>query len=442
MFTRKYLTLVLTIVVFALAGVAACAQTAPVRGVVKMQKADGTQVPVPDAVVDAYRVDVGKGIMPSAKTNKKGEFSFVGFQLGQTYALAVSAPGIGPRVEPSVKAGREDITIIVTEGDGRKLTEAETREVAAAAASAPAGGKLTEAQRKEQEELAKKNEEIKAKNTRIQADDETARKASQEGIAALNAKNYDLAITKFDEGVAAVPDFVGSTPVLLNGKLSALRLRGYETYRQGAGTTDLAIRKPKYEAANKDFDSALAAYEQAMAIIKAAPAAANAQEQKGREALTISLLANAMETHRLKIVSGMDTSKMDQAAAVVEAYIAAEPDAAKKASARQTLGDMYRAAGDFEKAIASYRSVLESAPDNMDATAGLGLSLFAQGASTDPQNKEMLQEGLNYLQKFADTAPDTHPLKASVKETVEYLKSEQKLKAQPTKATATKKKNG
>lgn len=441
MFTRKYLTLILTVALFALAS-AAFGQTSPVRGVVKLQKADGTQVPVADAVVDAYRVDIGKGTMPSAKTNKKGEFNFVGFQLGQTYALAVSAPGIGPRVEPAVKAGREDITIVVNEGDGRKLTEAEVREVASSAATAPAGGKMTEAQRKEQEELAKKNEEIKAKNAKIQAGDETAKKANEEGRAALNAKNYDLAISKFNEGVAAVPDYVGSTPVLLNGKLAALRLRGYESYREGASNSDVAARKAKYATANKDFDEALAAYEQAMAIIKAAPAPADANEQKARENLTLSLLTNAMETHRLKIVSGIDSSKMEQAAAVVEAYIAAEPDATKKAPARQTLGDMYRAAGDFDKAVAAYRSVLETSPDNMDAMAGLGLSLFAQGASTDPQNKEMLQEGLNYLQRFADSAPETHPLKASVKETVEYLKTEQKLKAQPAKAGAPKKKNG
>ena len=53
-------------------------------------------------------------------------------------------------------------------------------------------------------------------------------------VEALNAKNYDLAISKFDEGVAAVPDFVGSTPIMLDGKLVALRARGYDKYREGA----------------------------------------------------------------------------------------------------------------------------------------------------------------------------------------------------------------
>lgn len=430
----------------AFGAMAAVGQTSPVRGVVKLQKADGTQVPVADAVVDAYRTDIGKGTMPSAKTNKKGEFSFVGFQLGQTYALAVSGPGIGPRVEPSVKAGNENITIIVTEGDGRKLTEAEVREVVASAASVPAGG-LSEAQKKAQADLAKKNEEIKAKNTKIQTDDETAKKANAEGVAALNAKNYDLAISKFNEGVAAVPDFVGSTPVLLNGKLSALRLRGYEAYREGAATTDVAARKAKYAVANKDFDDAVAAYDQAMAIIKAAPAPANPNEQKARENLTASLLSNAMETHRLKIVSGIDSSKIEQAAAVVEAYIAAEPDPAKKLSARATLGDMYRAAGEFDKAVTAYKTVLQSSPDNLEVMARLGLSLVAQGMTVDPPNQAQLQEGLNYMEKYSQTvqilptdSKSDQEFKQSVKTTVEYLKTEQKLKPQAPAKTAAKKK--
>lgn len=440
MFTRKYLTFILSAVLLALGSAAAFAQTAPVHGEVKLKKADGSMVPVPDAVVDAYRTDIDKGQMPSAKTNKRGEFTFAAFQLGQTYALAVSGPGIGPRIEPNVKAGNESIVIVVDEGDGRKLAEAEVREVVKSAATAPAGG-MTEAQKAQQAELEKKNAEIKAKNAKTQAEDETARRSATEGAAALKAKDFDLAIQKFSEGVAAVPDFVGSTPILLNGKIVALRARGFNTYREGASSTDIAAKKAKYAVANKDYDDALAAYDQAMAIIKAAPAPASPAEQKSRESVTLELLGNAMEVHRLKVMSGIDSSKIDQGAAVVEAYIAAEPDAAKKTAARQTLADMYRTAGDFDKAIAAYRAVLETAPDNMDATAGLGLSLFAKGAATDPQDKEALQEGLNYLQKFSDTAPDTHPLKASVKETVEYLKTEQKLKAQPTK-TPVRKKNG
>src|SRR5215218_6431641 len=110
MFRKNYLNVFLAALVVLVAGTAALAQNvAQVRGIVKLEKADGTTVPVVGAVVDAYRTDIDKGKMPSAKTDKRGAFVFVGFPLGQKFVLAVSAPGIGPRVQPDVKGGMEGI---------------------------------------------------------------------------------------------------------------------------------------------------------------------------------------------------------------------------------------------------------------------------------------------------------------------------------------------
>lgn len=448
MFKLKYLVAVLAVVTASV--FAALAQSsAPVRGIVKIQKADGTQTPVVGATVESFRVDLGKGAGPAATTNKKGEFTFVGFQLGGTYALAVSGPGISPVVEPAVKAGNESVTIIVSEGDGRKPSEDEIRQFVASGAGKTTPGSKPAAKTKEQEELERKNAEIMEKNKKVQEGDEVARKSNQEGVDALKAKNYDLAISKFDAGVQAVPDFVGSTPIMLNGKLVALKGRGYDKYREGAGLADINARREKYDAANADYNEALKAFDQAMAVIKAAPAPATPAEQKQRDAVKLELLANAMEVHRLKAVSGIDGSKADDAAKVVEEYVAVEPDPAKKITARTTLGDIMRGAGQFDKAIAAYRAVLESAPDNTEVMASLGLSLVALGTSVDPPNKEQLQEGLNYMSKYAETVQilPTDPnnvkeFKQSVKDTVEYLKTDQKLKAQPVKAAPAKRGKG
>ncbi|MGB7208899.1 MAG: tetratricopeptide repeat protein, partial [Pyrinomonadaceae bacterium] len=153
------------------------------------------------------------------------------------------------------------------------------------------------------------------------------------------------------------------------------------------------------------------------------------------------------EVHRLKAVTGIDSTKTAQAAVVAEEYISLEPDPAKKTAAKVTLGDIMRAAGEFDKAIAAYKSVLETSPDNNEVMASLGLSLVALGTSVEPANKEQLQEGLNYMQKYADTvailptdSKQVQEFKQSVKDTVEYLKTEQKLKPQtPPKPTGRRK---
>ena len=448
MFKLKYLMAILAVMTAGIVALQA-QNSAPVRGVVKVQTKDGKQSPVAGATVESYRVDLGKGGGPTATTNKKGEFSFVGFQLGASYALAVSGPGISPVVEPAVKAGNENLTIIVSEGDGRKPSEDEVRQFVASGAGQTTPGSKPAAKTKEQEELERKNAEITEKNKKVQEGDEVARKSNQEGVEALNAKNYDLAIAKFDAGVQAVPDFVGSTPIMLNGKLVAFKSRGFDKYRAGAALTDANARREKYDAANADYNEALKAYDQAMAVISAAPAAATPAEQKQRDTVNLQLHANAMEVHRLKAVSGIDGSKADDSAKIIEEYIALEPDAAAKLKARTTLGDIMRGAGQFDKAITAYRAVLEAAPDNTEVMASLGLSLVALGTSVDPPNKDQLQEGLNYMSKYAETvqilrtdAANVKEFKQSVKDTVEYLKTDQKLKAQPVKTAAPKKGKG
>jgi tetratricopeptide (TPR) repeat protein len=435
----NFLTLFMAAVLFSLGGLTAFAQNSPVRGEVKLQKKDGTTVPVADAVVEAFRTDIDKGKMPEAKTNKRGEFSFVGFPLGQRFVLAVSAPGIGPRIQPDVKAGMERIVILVTEGDGRRLTEDEARAAAKASANLPPGG-APEVDRKHREDLEKKNADIKAKNEKLLADDEVARKANTEGRAALEAKNYDLAIAKFSEGIAAVPDYVGSTPVLLAGKMVALKSRGFDIYVQGAKSPDVSMRLEKYNAAKKEYNDALGAYAQAVDIVKKAPAATDPKDQQTRKALMSDLYINVIEVHRLMAVGQVDTTKTAEAEVIIREYIEFEPDPAKKSKALTVLGDIMRYSGDFEKAVTAYKTVLETTPENTEVMASLGLSLVAQGTSVDPPNREQMQEGLNYMQKYADTVailptdPQTvQEFKKSVRDTVEYLKTEQKLKAQPTK---------
>ncbi len=85
---------------------------------------------------------------------------------------------------------------------------------------------------------------------------------------------------------------------------------------------------------------------------------------------------------------------------------------------------MYYDSGNTPKAIEAFQAVLASNPDNLDATLGLGLALFSTG------DKTKYQEAANYLQRFVDKAPDTHPLKASAKESLDYLKKQENVQPQ------------
>jgi tetratricopeptide (TPR) repeat protein len=92
---------------------------------------------------------------------------------------------------------------------------------------------------------------------------------------------------------------------------------------------------------------------------------------------------------------------------------------------------MYFDTGNAPKAIEAFQGVLASNPDNLDATLGLGLALFSTG------DKNKYQEAANYLQRFVDKAPDTHPLKASAKESLDYLKKNENVQPQRTGSGST-----
>jgi hypothetical protein len=53
----------------------------------------------------------------------------------------------------------------------------------------------------------------------------------------------------------------------------------------------------------------------------------------------------------------------------------------------------------------------------------LGIALISQGSGETP-DKAKVQEGVNYLQKFADSAADADPDKEYAKATIEAMKAE------------------
>lgn len=456
MFRKNYFTTFLSIAILFVAATAVFAQTGPVSGRVEMKKADGSVVPVTDATIDVYRTDI-KGKLPSLKTNKKGEFNYAGMLVGGTFALSVSAPNARPELVPNIKAGMERIVVTLSEGNGQKWTEEEVRQAlsgkapvrtdnTAVSETKSAEPKTDEEAKKAQAEYDAKVKEVTAKNEKIKQNTAIVQASLKEGNDAFNAKNYDAAVAKYNEGINAEPDFVGSAPILNNNKGAALKARAVDTYNKFVKSTDAAAKAEGMARVKADLMDAIGAFSRSYTILKAAPAS-DITNQAIFDSTKYTALSGLTDTYRLLIVTKSDMSKAAEAKPAYDDYLAIETDAAKKLKAQITLGDIMREAGMSDEAIAAYRSALESSPDNPESLAGLGLSLFNLGVIND--NKDQKQEGLNVMQKFVDVAPvadnDTpymKELKMSVKEAVEYLKTQEKLTPQklPKGAAPAKKK--
>lgn len=442
MFSRKYFTFFLAAAFFLVGNIAAFAQTAPVTGKVEFKKADGTTAPVADALVEVYRMDI-KGKLPSAKTGKRGDFSFAGLPLGATFAFSVSGAGIKPEIIPNIKAGVENLVITVTEGDGKKWTEAEVRQAITAGSTtstnaASSGGKLTEEQKKAKEEYDKQVADVAAKNKKVEDANATVKRALDEGNQAFNSKNYDVAVVKFEEGYQASPDYVGSAPVLLNNKGAALRNRAIIMFNENVKLTDATAKRAAMTKVKQDLADAVEAYSKSWTVLKTAPTA-DIADPKIYEANKIEALRGAKESLRLMAATEqVDTTKADLAKTLMGEYVAVETDQAKKVEAQRVLGDVFLAAGDAENAIAEYKKVLEIEPNDPDALAGLGLSLVNTAYKADGSiDKAKMQEAANYLQKFTELAPATHKYVDDAKALIASLKKEQNVTPQKT----TRKKN-
>lgn len=415
------------------ASTAVFAQTAPVSGTIEFKKADGSVAPLEGALVEVFRTDV-KSSGPANKTDKKGYFSFAGLIMGGEYALSISAPGASPTYLPGVKPGMENLKLTLEPGDGRRLTAEEVRQAMAQAG----GGEMSEADKKAKAEYEAKVKEVTAKNEKILKENQIIEAALKDGNAAYTAKNFDMAVAKYDEGINANPTFAGSAPVLMNNKGAALRERAVKTFNENVRSTDASVKVAAFTKVKADLGEAADMYNKSLNILKNA-SAGEITDPNIKTQQIATAQRGLFDTFRLMAqTEQVDETKLEIAKTAIPEYIATEADAARKEQAKLILGDLYRVTGDADNAIAEYRKALESSPDSLDAMAGLGLSLVNAGYIND--NKEQLQEGANYLQKYASAAPDNHKYKADALGLIESLKTEQKI--QPKKvATPTKKRN-
>jgi tetratricopeptide (TPR) repeat protein len=423
MFRRYFLPLLASIVFVFSTCLLVSAQNGQLRGIVTLKKADGTLVPAADANVDVFRTDLPGDFQ--LKTNKKGEFVHAGLPLQGTYTVSVSMPGAQPYYLPGVRPGREeDVKIELATGDGRRLTRADIKALSAKAPGAATGGESSDDKAK-RAELIKKNEEIEASNKTAQDSNATIERTFKAGNDALRAKNYDLAITQYDEGLSADPEHPGA-PALLTNKTVALNARAVEKFNAAVKSSDGAAKDAGIEAAKKDWQTASESSTKAVAMLKAAPVSADAATANASKLnLYFALLARA-DAMRLFVVK-VDQSKAKEGVIAYQEYIAAEADPVKKAKAEHDLAQMLFDANVFDEALAHYRKILEANPDDLTALLRSGQILFNIGAM-DNGDKAKYQEAANYLSQFVEKAPDTDPFKSDAKAILETLKDQANVK--------------
>lgn len=430
---RKYFfTSAAAVVLLLMATVSASAQLSRLTGKVSIKQADGQITPLEKATVKIYRLD--RGGEKEVTTDKKGKYTMF-LEVAGDYVMTLSAPNAQPKVIPNVGPREQDFDITLDPGDGRAYTK---EEVMAALSGKPlpgSGGGTTGAatgtntgastgatttppvnpeENAKRDEVKRKNEEIAAKNKKVEESNTIVIRTFKAGNEALKAKRYDEAITQYNEGLAADPE----QPSLLTNKSVALRERGLERYRAAKDDASRA-------AAKKDFTDALEAATKALDLVKAESVATDASaksQQDLRKRLALFAKAEAMR----RFISLVDKSQADAGMVAYDELIAVLTDPAQKLEYQLAQARMLFDAGIPDKAAVAYEKILAANPENVDAILYAGLALYGTG------DKAKFQEAANYLQRFVDKAPDTHPIKADAKAVLENLKNQQNVQPQRT----------
>ncbi|HMG76660.1 MAG TPA: hypothetical protein VK582_24500 [Pyrinomonadaceae bacterium] len=409
---RSYLfTSIIAAAILVLPAVAASAQTGQLRGHVILKQADGITAKAADAVIDVFRTDINGAF--HTKTDKKGEFVFAGLPFVGRYVVAASMPNAAPGFLRGVRVGQDvDYEIVLSPGDGRKLTLDEINKMGSGDAAPTSGGSESAADKAKREELIKKNAEIEAANKKAESTNQIVGDSFKAGNAALTAKNYEEAVKQYDVGLAADAE----QAALLTNKSAALKGLGVEKYNAAIQSKDDAARTAGIEAAKGYFKNAAESADKAVEIIKKETVGADPNDQKRHEANQYAAVSVRAEAYRLYVSKG-DGTKADAGITAFQDYIAVEPDAAKKSKAQLDLAQMLLDAGAGDKAFAEYQKILAATPDDPDANLGAGLALYSTG------DKAKYQEAANFFQHFVDKAPDTHKFKNDAKAILAEMKN-------------------
>jgi tetratricopeptide (TPR) repeat protein len=306
--------------------------------------------------------------------------------------------------------------------------------------SASGTGELTAEQKKQQAEHDAEVKAVNEKNEKIKKSTEVIQASFKAGNEALNAQNYDVAIQKYDEGIAADPNFVGSVPALSNNRGIAYMDKARDERNAAIKLTDPTAKVDGLAKAKQDLDESVNSFMKAWTMLKDA-APSDELPKANLDAGKMGALTGTRDVLNLAARAELvDDTIMNASKVVVPEYLKVETDAARKTQMMLTVADLSRVSGDYQAAIDGYKKVLEASPDNLDALYLIGACYYALGAANN-SDKAMYQEGANYLQKYVSVAPAGDKHKQEVADILDALKKEN-VTPQKVPATTTTKKRG
>ena len=202
----------------------------------------------------------------------------------------------------------------------------------------PAPAKESAEDKAKREELLKKNAEIAASNKKAEESNAIVERTFKAGNDALNAKNYDVAITQYDEGLAADPEHPARLVVDQQERWLSTR-RGVARLQRRRHSRRMTPQKlPDLDAAKKDWTAASESSAKAVTLLKAMPAPTDpAAANSCQDELVFCACGQSRCDADFSSLRSIQT-KVDEGVTAYQEYIAAETDPVKKAKARTRPG--------------------------------------------------------------------------------------------------------
>jgi tetratricopeptide (TPR) repeat protein len=399
------------------------AQSGQVEGTVKLKAADGSLKPAPGIQVDIYRLDI-KGHF-DVKTDKNGHYVRLGLPLQGTFLFVFSGPGATPTWMNNLRITQMPVVDITLDaGDGRTLTFDEIQKQIGQQKASGGGGaaqpppKTMSAADRAKAEAAQKEQETKIKEAKdTQASFDQAREHYNTGVEMMKAANYQNALSEFEQASAVDPS-KHAVILMLN-------------YRANANLAEAHYQLGVEQFNKKQRPEAKAHFEAAVAAVKKSLALAPTDTAENNPNLNNDLVIyyNILAKNVSLLVEYYGAADLvDPTIKEIEKAETIDPTNVNKWGVIKA--DMYRSAGQTDKAVAAYKKVIAADAGNVDALYGLGLTLIA---STE---RPQIQEGANALAEFVAKAPPTDKRVPIVKDALEGVKNAYKVEAEKPAAPA------